>query len=544
MSKKDRTAPEPTAEEAAVRLKPILGVRPGQYLTAIYAVVLLLAVYLLLFVPGLRHRGAYLSVRTFPDHAVVKVDGTYAGSTPCTVFLPHGSRTVEVSRPYYAPVTFTRTVAGRVFATLIVPDRSSTSMSLQLSDADGLAKGALADFQKNPQIPEIISDAAMAAVSPETRQKVYGLIAGSLLGVSDESQLREILLAGARASSLSGFLSPIALVDLIQRGTEIAESSDNSPAWLLLALTRANQNRISQSPWIQQYLSGYRDAISRYYQPGSPVSGGSSGGPGIAGMAFRGIPGGDLVMGRDDNLDSLGKSFDRLLAHPVRVQPFFLATAEVTNRQYQAFVSENADWAPSNIATLVQKGLAADTYLSGWKSGAPAAGTANLPVTSVSWYAASAYCQWLTRRVQASLPGYEARLPSESEWEWASRGGLRGMPYPLGGKPGGAVFFSPGIAGPGPAGASEPNGFGLRDMLGNVWEWCADPFLLNASVLSSRDPRSSAALESSLPDAPDHVVRGGSWADQPGAEKVYTRGSQPSDWCTPYLGFRVALGRK
>jgi gamma-glutamyl hercynylcysteine S-oxide synthase len=543
MSKKDSSALELTPDEVSVRLKPILGVRPGQYLSVIYAVVLLLAVYLLLFVPGLSHRGAYLSVRTFPDHAVVKVDGVYAGSTPCTVFLPHGSRAVEVSRPYYAPAAFTRTVAGRVFATLIVPDRSSTSLSLQVSDAEGLATGALADFQKNPQIPQVISDASWAAVSADGRQKLYGLIARSLLVVSDESQLREVLLAGARASSLSGFLSPSSLVDLIQRGTEIAGISDNAPAWLLLALTRTNQARVSQSPWVQQYLSGYRDAISRYYQPGSAVSGGS-GGPGIAGMAFRGIPGGDLVMGRDDNLDTLGKSFDRILAHPVRVQPFFLAAAEVTNGQYQAFVAENADWAPANIATLVQKGLAADTYLSSWKSGAPAAGTANLPVTSVSWYAASAYCQWLTRRVQASLPGYEARLPSESEWEWASRGGLRGMPYPLGGKPGGAVFFSPGIAGPAPAGSSEPNGFGLRDMLGNVWEWCADPFLLNAGVLSSRDPRSSAALEASLPDAPDHVVRGGSWADQPGAEKVYTRGSQPSDWCTPYLGFRVALARK
>ncbi len=164
-------------------------------------------------------------------------------------------------------------------------------------------------------------------------------------------------------------------------------------------------------------------------------------------------------------------------------------------------------------------------------------------VTSVSWNAAAAYCQWLTRRVQAVLPGYAARMPSEAEWEWAARGGLRGMPYPLGGKPGGAVFYAPGITVPRTAGTSEPNGYGLRDMMGNVWEWCADPFFVNAGLLSSLDPRTSAGLEKALPDSTDRVVRGGAWADQPGTDKVYTRGAQPADWCTPYLGFRVALAR-
>ena len=118
------------------------------------------------------------------------------------------------------------------------------------------------------------------------------------------------------------------------------------------------------------------------------------------------------------------------------------------------------------------------------------------------------------------------------------------MPYPLGGKPGTAVFFRKGITGPSRVGASDPNGYGLRDMLGNVWEWCADPFSITAELLSSFDPVKSEDLERSFADAPDRVVRGGSWASQQGVDKVYTRGSQPSQWCTPYLGFRVAIARK
>jgi formylglycine-generating enzyme required for sulfatase activity len=481
-----------------------------------------------------------------PDHATVKVDGVYAGSTPCTIFLPRGERSIQISRPFYAPTTIARTVRGRVFATLIVPDRSRASAVLQLSDVQGLVNAALADFQKNPQIPQILSDAAWAAVAADSREKLYDLISGSLFSVTDETQLRELLLAAARISSRGAFLTPISFVDLVQHSTALAQKTDNFPAWALLALSRASQNRLAPTAWIQKYVADYRDAISRYYQPGSASSPGSGGSVALAGMTFRAIPSGDLVMGKDDNLDSLGKSIDRLLAHPVRVEAFYLGATEVTNGAFQSFISENPDWSPANKASLIQKGLVTDAYLSDWKSGAPPVGTANLPVTAVSWHAAVAYCQWLSRRVQPSLPGFNfaARLPSEAEWEWAARGGIRGMPYPLGGKPGGAVFFKPGIAGPSPAGTSEPNAYGLRDMLGNVWEWCADPFSLNAGLLSSRDPRLSAALERSLPDAADRSVRGGSWADQPGTDKVYTRGAQPADWCTPYLGFRVALARQ
>jgi formylglycine-generating enzyme required for sulfatase activity len=543
MPKHDKPASLAASEEVHVRLKPILGVRPGQYLSVLYAVIILLAVYLFLFVPGIRHRGAYLSLQTFPDHAAVEVDGVYAGSTPCTIFLPRGDRSVQIGRPFYAPTTLTRHVRGRVFATWIVPDRSSASAVLELSDVDGLVKSALGDFQKNPQIPQILSDAAWAAAAADTQEKLYNLVAGSLLSITDESQLRELILAASRISSRAAFMTPASFVDLLQRSVALAQKTDNFPAWALLILSRSNQGKLAPSPWIQQYVSGYRTAISRYYQPGASI-GVSAGGTVLAGQSFRAIPSGDLVMGKDDNLDSLGKSIDRLFAHPVRVDAFYLGTTEVTNAAYQSFVAEDPDWAPSNRPALIQKGLVTDAYLADWKSGSPPAGASDLPVTSVSWNAASAYCQWLSRRVQSALPGYIARLPSESEWEWAARGGIRGMPYPLGGKPGGAVFFKPGAAGPSPAGTSEPNGFGLRDMLGNVWEWCADPFSQNASLLSSLDPRVSAALEKALPDAPDRAVRGGSWADQPGTDKVYTRGAQPSDWCTPYLGFRVALARQ
>src|SRR5208337_4796030 len=131
-------------------------------------------------------------------------------------------------------------VRGRVFATLIFPDRSDASAVLQLSDIDGLVRGTLADFQKNPQIPQILSDSAWAAVTADTREKLYGLLSGSLLSITDESQLRELLLAASRVSSNGGFLTPCSFVDLVQRTVDYSQKSGNFPAWGMLVISRAN----------------------------------------------------------------------------------------------------------------------------------------------------------------------------------------------------------------------------------------------------------------------------------------------------------------
>ena len=128
---------------------------------------------------------------------------------------------------------------------------------------------------------------------------------------------------------------------------------------------------------------------------------------------------------------------------------------------------------------------------------------------------AEAYCRWCSQQ-----EGRMIRLPTETEWETAARGGVNGAPYPWGwgGNPSKlARFATNGPAGRG--GLFPANGFGLYDMAGNLYEWCAT------------DPD----------DPPDRrVARGGSWAERdPARLEVTHRQLFPADYRDRDVGFRV-----
>ncbi len=143
-------------------------------------------------------------------------------------------------------------------------------------------------------------------------------------------------------------------------------------------------------------------------------------------------------------------------------------------------------------------------------------GTLRLPVTHVSRYDALGYCAWLSER-----RGMTVRLPSESEWEWAARGGIRRARYPWGwGKPEGRAVYN--ADGPVRVGSYTANAYGLFDMAGNVFEWC---------VTDHEPPREGS-----------HPARGGSWAERdPGFLRVFHRTWFPAGYRDADVGFRIAV---
>lgn len=180
------------------------------------------------------------------------------------------------------------------------------------------------------------------------------------------------------------------------------------------------------------------------------------------------------------------------------VAAFEMSKYEVTNAQYRKFVEVNPEWKPGGAKA---KQLADSSYLEHWQGGDKEyASTAdNAPVAWVSQHAAKAFSEWVG-----------GRLPTHEEWEWAARGGQSGKKYVWGDAwppPKGAGNFADatakrkwnnemviedyddGYAGTAPVGSFAPNGYGLYDMAGNVYEWVAEEGGLRGGSFLNRNPK-------------------------------------------------------
>ena len=192
----------------------------------------------------------------------------------------------------------------------------------------------------------------------------------------------------------------------------------------------------------------------------------------------------------------------------------------------------------------------------------------NYPVVGVRWVQARAFCIWSTQLLNSYLEGHDEtyvndfRLPTESEWEWAARGGLDLSPYPWGGpyirnsngcflgnyKPLRGNYADDGGVLTLIVGHYAPNDYGLYDMAGNVSEWCRDAFDESAYNFA-HDLNMDYSYEAKDTDSPvlkRKVIRGGSWKDVGYYLQTSTRSYEYQDTAKCYIGFRCVetyLGR-
>jgi iron(II)-dependent oxidoreductase len=537
-----RQAPDDLDTQAQVRLKPLLGVKPGTYLTVLYALAVLFVLFMLLFYKGLRDRGEYLRVTTYPRGAAVSVDGRYAGSSPCQILVKKGLHTIAAGKPFFAPAVLKDDFPGPVFGTLFVRPRRRWTVGLAVDQPPELVASALQDLAANPHIPQTLSGTAVAASENlAAAPDIYRFVDNAKYFVNSPAQTWDYVYALSAAFANGQALTPAACLRIVDYLIRLKQKYENSPLILALLLPDATAAELAKTGWYKSFVSGYREYLAAQQRAayGAAGGGGAVGSQAVQGLTFAGIPGGTLHQG-------LGPDTAQgvLVPHTVTVGPFYMSRTEVSNRLYKRFVDENPGWSKSNLQELLRNGRVSADYLAAWEGEVYGKGTADLPVTGVSYYAAEAFCGWIERSLPSSLVGYQARLPLESEWEWAARGGLVGKSYPRGNQPEGDVFFEAGIAGPHPVGSSPANGYGLQDMAGNVWEWCLDWYSATKYIFTARSSAgNSADSRAAIPYGAQKVIRGGSWANEKELVKVFTRGSQPPDWCTPYLGFRVVLAR-
>ena len=211
------------------------------------------------------------------------------------------------------------------------------------------------------------------------------------------------------------------------------------------------------------------------------------------------IPAGEFQMGSDD---SEANNTEKPV-HTVYVDAFYMDKYEVTNAQFKAFVDANPQWRKNQIPRVYHDG----DYLGLWNGNDYPSGQGNYPVVFVSWYAAMAYAQWAGKR-----------LPTEAEWEKAARGGLERKKYPWGNAiDTSQANYNKAVGNTTPVGTYAPNGYGLYDMAGNVWEWCLDAYEKGFYARSQhQNPLASKmtlreVMKNYQYVTTSRVLRGGSW---------------------------------
>ena len=261
--------------------------------------------------------------------------------------------------------------------------------------------------------------------------------------------------------------------------------------------------------------------------------------PAPTGMVL--IPGGTVTLGIDSadiphfqsvfQIDHAELFADEVPKHTVTLQPFYLDKFPVTNAQFFAFTQAVPQWQPANVPASLRQG----NYLKHWISGQVPKNLENHPVVNIAWFDANAYCQWRGKR-----------LPIEAEWEHAARGGANGL-FPWGSAPADssrANFSASGFGTTTEVGKYAPNGYGLYDMAGNVWQFLADDWTKypNHAVTGTAQYVNQAELEKYAihPNAARKVIRGGSYAGAPINLWVEYRDSHPANGARDFVGFRCA----
>lgn len=251
---------------------------------------------------------------------------------------------------------------------------------------------------------------------------------------------------------------------------------------------------------------------------------------------MRLVPGGTFLMGTDSTeipriqqltgMEHRDLFLPELPRHDVTLEPFYLDSTDVTNGAFAEFVDRNPDWGREAVDLADHNGR----YLEHWTDTGPPQALLAHPVTFVTWYAAASYCRW-----------HGKRLPTEAEWEFASRAGVDAASFPWGDAPPDSTLVNwsgSGVGGTVPVASYPANPFGLYDMSGNVWKFLADPWRPSYEGT----PAHPAPVDSALAarDRRRRVVRGGSWGASIANLRVRYRDSHRPWDAREMVGFRCA----
>lgn len=465
-----------------VHLKPILGLHPGLYATIIVVVVLSVAIFLATILPGILNGGKRVTFTSPTEPTAVYVDGRYLGQAPVTAFIASGdhSATFSFEQAFSEEVKFT--VSHPVFLTWLFP-RYQTVASTLTPDSDAevqaylqsmlddiAAWSAIVDFDERNNYPPLMTRVATSLPenSKGALQRYFTSALRYMTGpvmVADAANAIEV--ANSRrllpAEDYAKMVEQLELVKALHHGAGGAIGTASTA--LSLPVSRQPLT-IAQGTVIQGF--GYGPAT--------------------------------FVMGGSRNLDYPGVTE---MGVTVEVPQYFIAEQETTEYQWALFLQDNPDWAKIQIERLIEQGLADTDYLAGIYPST--AVVSNKPIRNISAYAATAYCEWLSKKT-----GVHVSLPTEAQWELAALANSS-KAY--------ATTLVP-----------VPDGNGPVALRGGVWELTSSAFIPLSRYLGPADP-----VPSNLPV----IVKGGSLLNDPKFTTAATVGVQSASTCSETTGFRI-----
>ena len=473
MGKKAAQMPK-LEDEDQVKLKPILGIRPGVYLTFLYSFILLLILFFLLVFPGLRNPGAILIVKSNPQGAGIRVNDVYMGSSGSRIFLPKGSYTIQAVMPGFNSTSAVHEIPSRVFGSLFFPRIYNVELKLTTEDIAGAfayyaGEFAAWSFGGEPteawQIPLSLSEGAYRIggslrENPAAQRQLQEILTAASRFTVTRAALRDITRAKILLDNHGLAPSPISLLGSISDILKFLSDNPGSASWLAGLLPAEASSTILSSSWGNIFSTPLNIFSSQETGVLERIS--------IGGTIFREVPSGVLTG---------GPVTSNRMSHAVDVSGFLIAENPVSRQSFEAFLTENPQWTehltdyfPEEISVI------------------PAGSYEREIITGITWYAAEAFCQWLTSALPPSMADMEVRLAKEIEWEYAALSGI--------------VMGDPG------------------------WEWCADPFAPLQFIRASGEAILTAG-------SPEKTLRTSSG-----------RASLPPEFSSPFVTFRPVIAPK
>ena len=480
-------------DQDRVTLPVILGIKPPVYLGILYGAAFLIVFFLVLVNPGLSKPGSIVIFTSEPQGAAVRVDDITLGFTPCRIFIPKGKHSIEFVLPGFSGVKQELEVKSRIFASLFFPQKIPITGTLVSRDPVAALAGSAVEYMywastgeptegfQNPLIlSEGIYRVGPAAKNSTIKNAMQGILDNSLRYAVTKASLRDLLRAQFLLDNSGLSPSPLTALSSLRHMVSKIENGPGSSEWLSEILPRIAADKLIQTAWASQ-AAGFSNTANSTLEISLRLP---------ASLNLEGI---NFILVNPGYLEKYGRR--------EIIPPMLIARFPVSREAWDIFTAENKEWAEINRESLIQRRLAGEDYLYPVESPAypePAA-------PGISWYAAVAYCVWLNTRLPPSLAGWEIRLPSEAEWEYAAR----------------QVELNTGL----------------------LWEWCDEPYA--PLDFFPADIETLTVIEKAvLPSesySVDRLLRGGSWINPPDSTGIKSRGALPPETSSPFAGFRPVI---